>query len=226
MMRTFRTFVVLVVLGGVLLLPAATAFGEDADGAGPAGRYSGSAVGGKGKPFAVTVYVSEAGGDDVEVTVVTPKVPIPISVTSEAKVVPGGFDIPVSISIDAVKLSGDGVIRLRQRDGGDWVLYGSGSGSFEGKSGKGTASAKRTGASASTGEQVIGAIEGFLSFGEPAAETVRRPEPYDEADWVRTDDGAGESEVGATEESQPVDLVELGMIIASLILLLVIFSLL
>jgi hypothetical protein len=163
------------------------AFGEEASGGIPYGRYDGSAIGSsaESEPFGVSLYVAkgkEAG--TTEVTAVTAKLPIPVSASGVAQAVPGGWDIPVSKSWDAIDLSGSGVARLRQR-GGQWVVFGEGSGSYKGNSGSGTAYGVLTTTTVSPGEQVSEALTGFLSFGANKTTQISTPEKYNQAEFEK-----------------------------------------
>ncbi len=183
-MRVMRACVLLGVVVVLMGVSISAALGEEAGGGIPYGRYDGSAIGSseKSEPFGVTLYIAEGADGTAQVTAVTSKLPIPVSANGVAQAVPGGWDISVSKSWDALDLSGSGVARIRQR-GDQWVVFGDGSGSYKGNSGSGTAYGVLTTASASPGAQVTDALTGFLSFGADKPAQIKNPEKYDEAEW-------------------------------------------
>jgi hypothetical protein len=220
-----RACICLAVVGVLMLAIVSAAFGAEASSGLPQGRYDGSAIGSKAgaQPFGVTVYITDVGNGKVEVTAVTSKLPIPVTVQGVAAAVPGGWDIPVSASISALDLNGTGIARLRAR-GNQWVLFGEGTGSYKGSSGGGTASGVRTSDKSTAGEQVIAAATGFLSFGKPAAEAApKTPEKYVAADWKKNTDPPSAANVDPSAQ-RPISAVAEAIIIVCLILLALIFA--
>ncbi len=181
-MRALRTILVVGVVASLLLFAQAAFAEEDITGI-PCGKYPGSAVGSNpgSVPFAVTIYVSPGRAGNAKLTAVTSMLPIPVSVEGVPARVPHGWDIPVTANFASIQLFGDGVARLRLRDG-QWTLYGSGTGSFRGKSGSGRGTASKVEGSWSTGAQVLDAFQGFVGGGEEVAAAA--PAEYIESEWA------------------------------------------
>ncbi len=176
----------------------------------PFGKYVGSAAGGNpgSKPIALTLYVNPGANGAFELTFSTPAIPIPISVTGTPQQAGNGYDVPVSVNLSSVRLTGSGTLRLRMRDG-QWVAYGTGSGSFRDKSGSGSASARPVGGASSSGQQVIDAIGGFFG-GPPEPTDISPPEVFSE-DGDATQPGDSLTDVGSElseAEPPPTEAVE------------------
>ncbi len=189
----------LAALTAALLAGLAVASPAD-DPAVPYGKYSGSATGGSGnKTIDAIVYLEPSVGDGVKVTFVTSKLPFPVSVVGTAQRTGTGYNIPVEVSMPAVRLNGSGVLRVRPA-GESWMMYGTGSGTFRKWSGSGRGSGKLVSQEAGLGEQVSQALRGFLSFGGDDA----KPPSVEEFDEAQLDAEPAAADGSATAE-EPSD---------------------
>lgn len=196
------------------LISAAAVQGETTERI-PFGRYDGSAAGGDAAPFPITVWIAAGEkGDEVEVTVRTSQVPVPIVERRTAARAGAGWDIPLSVSVSFPRLEGDGVVRLRPGEG-DWVIYGEGTGSFWGAGGSGRGYGERVSAKAGVLGQVVDGLKA-LAAGPPVEEDAApAPKPY-----VEEPSGGRAEPAGVSAEASRADPPPSGPTTAALLLVL------
>lgn len=192
--------VTLIACATLLLSLSASAFAE-ADLTGfPYGQYSGSAAGGDGEAFPITVYIGPGGAEGVEFTVLTPKLPIPVKVsaTNVARVGESSeWTAEVAVNEAGIELEGAGQVRVIV-SGGVASIYGSGEGSYRGDGGSGNGFAERIGDDMGTAEQVADAFAAMAS-GPPKddAAAVEAPPRYEDVKPVADTGSAGDFSVGS-----------------------------
>lgn len=194
----------------------------------PFGKYQGSAVGGDGEPFAITVYVTGSNLEDVSLTVVTDKLPIPLSVTPEyvREDGEGQWVTAVSVNNPSLKLSGSGTGHVVFEDG-KAAIYGDGSGSFRSKSGSGHGFAQAVAGDTGTGAQVIDALNGFVG-GPPDEVAATAYPPRFEERGEASEPGPMESVTSGVRGlfGQPMDASSQLLLFILVLLLFLLFGLL